>query len=246
MASPLLIVNADDFGRTAPATDSILACFSAGRLTSTTGMVYMADSERAASIAARHDLPIGLHLNLTQRYTDPVAPREIRLRQDRLVTFFRTHELMRWVYHPTLGSLLASCIQDQLDAFRRMYGREPSHIDSHHHAHVSSNVLLSSALPSGVKLRRTFTPLPGYRSWANRRYRSTINQVMARKFRGTTYFFDLSGFQYALRADHFLHHSGVSIEVMVHPEYQYDYALLMSTSWLEALEGFKLGSYDDL
>jgi hypothetical protein len=49
--SGLLIVNADDWGGSEATTDAILATFEAGRITSTSGMVHMPDSDRAAEIA---------------------------------------------------------------------------------------------------------------------------------------------------------------------------------------------------
>ena len=67
----MLIVNADDWGRSVAETDAALTCFSQGRVTSVTAMTFMADSERAAGIALRHDIPVGLHLNFTEPLTAP-------------------------------------------------------------------------------------------------------------------------------------------------------------------------------
>src|ERR1700710_640786 len=49
--SGLLIVNADDWGGERRSTEAIQEAFDAGRVTSTTAMVYMEDSGRAAEIA---------------------------------------------------------------------------------------------------------------------------------------------------------------------------------------------------
>jgi predicted glycoside hydrolase/deacetylase ChbG (UPF0249 family) len=47
----VLIINADDWGRSPAETDAALDCFSNGRITSVTAMVFMADSKRAADLA---------------------------------------------------------------------------------------------------------------------------------------------------------------------------------------------------
>src|SRR5437016_12533100 len=59
-----LIINADDWGRDAQTTDRTFECFQHRVLSSASGMVFMEDSARAASIATEQDLDIGLHLNL--------------------------------------------------------------------------------------------------------------------------------------------------------------------------------------
>jgi predicted glycoside hydrolase/deacetylase ChbG (UPF0249 family) len=57
-------VNADDWGGYPEMTDATLRCFQAGAISSTTAMVYMRDSERAAELARASGIPTGLHLNL--------------------------------------------------------------------------------------------------------------------------------------------------------------------------------------
>ena len=47
----MLIINADDFGRSVAETNAALQCYTAGRITSVSAMVFMADSERAAELA---------------------------------------------------------------------------------------------------------------------------------------------------------------------------------------------------
>ena len=74
----LLIVNADDWGYDRATTDAIERAFEAGRITSATGMVHMADSARAAELANRLGRAIGLHINLTQPFSDPDTPERVR------------------------------------------------------------------------------------------------------------------------------------------------------------------------
>ena len=65
----MLIINADDWGRSLAETDAALECYKAGRITSVSAMVFMGDSERAAELAKENKLDVGLHLNFTDRFT---------------------------------------------------------------------------------------------------------------------------------------------------------------------------------
>ena len=49
--TPILIVNADDYGWNRPTTEATLEAFRAGRITSATALMFMDDSERAAELA---------------------------------------------------------------------------------------------------------------------------------------------------------------------------------------------------
>jgi predicted glycoside hydrolase/deacetylase ChbG (UPF0249 family) len=46
----MLIINADDWGRSVAETDAALRCYREGRITSVNAMVFMQDSERAARL----------------------------------------------------------------------------------------------------------------------------------------------------------------------------------------------------
>ena len=65
----MLIINADDWGRSVAETDAALKCFRERRITSVSAMVFMGDSERAAELAKENKLDVGLHLNFTDRFT---------------------------------------------------------------------------------------------------------------------------------------------------------------------------------
>ncbi len=62
----MLIVNADDLGRSKAATDAAMVCYAKGRITSTSAMVFMMDSERAAEAASGAGLDVGLHVNFSE------------------------------------------------------------------------------------------------------------------------------------------------------------------------------------
>ena len=97
----MLIINADDWGRSRAETDVELECFRAGRFTSASAMVFMEDSERAAELAREYGVDVGLHLNLSQRYTRPPAS-SIAEAQDKIVRFMTKSKYAVLLYHPAL------------------------------------------------------------------------------------------------------------------------------------------------
>ncbi len=99
-----VIVNADDWGCTAEITDRILECILHGVVSSTSAMVFMADSERAAALARTHNVDAGLHLNLTTAFSGPNVPPELIRRQQKLTRFLRSNRYAPVLFHPLLAS----------------------------------------------------------------------------------------------------------------------------------------------
>ena len=85
----MLIINADDWGRSVAETDAALTCYREGRITSVSAMVFMVDSERAAELANAHGLDVGLHLNFSEPFTDDKCPRGLRHCHNRIVRFLK-------------------------------------------------------------------------------------------------------------------------------------------------------------
>ncbi len=246
-ARSLLIVNADDFGGNILATDRIEHCFSAGRITSTSAMVYMSDSARAAEIARSRDMPVGLHLNLTQPFEDPSVPPPVRERQAKAARHFARGRRTRFTYNPFLRDLVESCLADQLDRFRETFEREPTHIDGHNHAHLSPTVLL--ALPKRMPVRTAendphMAPTPGQ---LMRRIRHAF--IEHRQLTTECFFaIDPVAAEPSITAIEALltHADCHSVEIMTHPDRDLDYELLTSDGWLRALRERRLGSFLDL
>lgn len=243
--SGLLIINADDFGGNRLATDRIARCFETGGLTSTSAMVYMSDSQRAAQIACSQNLPVGMHLNVTQAFEDPATPTAVRKRQEHLVRYFRRGRLRRFTFNPAVQACARLCIKDQLEEFRRLYGREPSHIDGHNHAHLSPSVFL--ALPKGVRAR---TRESSGREHLGLFLRQIWHELIARRQTTTDYFFaiDRLGRTPTIRDIEVLlaPSSEASVEIMTHPDRDYDYRVLTSDVWIRALQQRRLGSFQQL
>ncbi|HEX5307724.1 MAG TPA: ChbG/HpnK family deacetylase [Solirubrobacteraceae bacterium] len=247
-AGGLLIVNADDWGGFRSGTDAIEACFQAGAITSSTAMMYMSDSRRAAELAQERARPIGLHLNLTQPFDAPDVPAAVRERQRRLCLHFAPLARRRWVASPfpSVHALVADAIRDQLEQFQRQYGRQPTHLDSHHHVHVCPDVFASGALARGMRVRQTVSVLPGKRDPATalRRFKHVL---LASRFLTTERFWAVrevaregAGIPIGDAARMALTQS---VEVMVHPSFPGEVDVLRSQAWAQAIAGAPLGSY---
>jgi chitin disaccharide deacetylase len=118
-----LIVNADDFGRSACINAGTTHAHEHGIVTSASLMVRCPAAGQAADYARAHpDLSVGLHVDLAEW----------------------AHGGDRWhaVYDfPTSdGDAVAAEVERQLDSFRRLLGRDPTHLDSHQHVHEKEPV----------------------------------------------------------------------------------------------------------
>jgi predicted glycoside hydrolase/deacetylase ChbG (UPF0249 family) len=121
------VVNADDLGMSAGVNEGILEAHTNGIVTSASLMVSRHGAAHAASLLDAHpSLSVGLHLE-----ADDV------------------HDLDD---PPQAAELFAA----QLERFRELTAREPTHIDSHHHVHLENGRLehfRALARPLGVPVR---------------------------------------------------------------------------------------------
>src|SRR5262245_47534165 len=187
----MLIVNADDFGRDKPTTDRIVACFLERRITSTSAMVFMADSERAAALCLEHNLEAGLHLNFDERFNGSVPTARCREYLDRVATFLRRTKYSQVIFNPLLRREFEYLFNVQHEVFLLLYGRSPAHINGHHHLHLATNVLMDGIIPAGTRVRRCFTFAKGERSLVNRLYRRAVDHLVERRFVTTDKLFGL-------------------------------------------------------
>ena len=115
-----VIVNADDFGLSRGVNRGIIEAHERGILTSTSFMVRQPAAEEAAEYArANPALGVGLHVDLGEWVC------------------IRGHWMLRYevVKIDDKFPRFLDEIRRQLDRFRALVGREPSHIDSHQHFH---------------------------------------------------------------------------------------------------------------
>jgi predicted glycoside hydrolase/deacetylase ChbG (UPF0249 family) len=135
-----LIVNADDFGLSAGVNRGIIRAHESGIVTSASLMVRQPAADDAVALARRHPrLAVGLHLDFGE-----------------------------WVYRDGAWATLyevvpaddpaaaADEVDRQLAAFTELVGRDPTHIDSHQHAHRSEplqSIVRRIAEERGIPLR---------------------------------------------------------------------------------------------
>jgi len=113
---PQLIVNADDFGHSTAVNAGIADARVQGIVTSTSLMVLRPEAEHAAELArADVDLSVGLHVELG----------EWMYREGEWKALFETD-----------ADGIDAVVTSQLEVFRSMMGRGPTHLDSHQHAHL--------------------------------------------------------------------------------------------------------------
>jgi predicted glycoside hydrolase/deacetylase ChbG (UPF0249 family) len=135
-----LIVNADDFGRSPGVNRGIMRTHQHGIVTSASLMVRWPAAVEAAVYARMHPtLSVGLHLDLGE-------------------WFYRNSnwDVLYQVVDLDDAFAVRQELTRQLDGFRNVMGREPSHIDSHQHLHQKQPVrtaALEAAHQFGIPLR---------------------------------------------------------------------------------------------
>lgn len=230
----MIIVNADDFGRSRAETDAIVACHSARRITSTTAMMFMEDSERAARTALDLGIDVGLHLNLSQSFTGLRVPDPLRRSHDRIVGFLRATKYALVLYNPFLRRQFRQVVDAQIEEFARLYGKPPAYIDGHHHQHLCANVLFDGIIPRGRRVRRNFTFWPGEKSALNRWYRRRVDGMLARDYSLVDYFFSLEECLGNGRLSRVFHLAETAtVELMTHPVNASEFEYLMSDAYFD-------------
>lgn len=135
----LLIVNALDFGRTPSVNEAIVRASTRGIVTSASLMVFGAAAEDAARRLTELDsLAVGLHVDLGEW----VQRGEVWL------TLYERCDL-------SSADAVAAELVRQLECFRALVGRDPTHIDSHQHVHrrpVVARAMRTFAKQLGVPL----------------------------------------------------------------------------------------------
>jgi predicted glycoside hydrolase/deacetylase ChbG (UPF0249 family) len=110
-----VIVNADDLGKSGEIDRGIFEAHDRGIVTSASLLVDGPDAAAAVGLAKqRPDLSLGLHVAFDDRG--------------------------RWFINVQDSRVVRRELDRQLEAFVRLTGEPPSHLDSHHHAHRFFNV----------------------------------------------------------------------------------------------------------
>jgi chitin disaccharide deacetylase len=148
-ARRILIVNADDFGRSLGVNAGVVRSHEAGIVTSASLMVrWQAASAAAAYAHTRPALAVGLHLDLG----------EWRFREDEWEQVYE-------VIDANDPAAVESELERQLSTFRTLLHRDPTHLDSHQHVHRKFEPVCSAVLRAGAALGipvRGLTPAVTY------------------------------------------------------------------------------------
>lgn len=243
----MLIINADDFGRCRLATDRILSCYKQGSVTSTSAMVFMSDSQRAAELAREYNIDVGLHLNFTQELTQRINSSLLCDYHDRIAGFLTKNKYNFLIYNRALRRQFEYVFQAQIEEFERLYGTSPSHIDGHHHMHLCANMLIGSIIPKGQKVRRNFSFARREKSFLNRMYRAAIDKWLARRYLTADYLFSLSERIKTGRLARALELAKLWIvELETHPELVEDFEWLMGDACVQAFSSLQRRNYAQL
>ena len=133
----LVIVNADDLGRTSGINAGIFAAHRDGVVSSATLMVASPAAEEAAAALPDHpELGVGLHVTLTGSV--PTLP---AARVPSLVDAGGRLPRRPVGLAGAAAAEVAAEVRSQLERFRELTGRLPTHLDSHHHSHRMPVVL---------------------------------------------------------------------------------------------------------
>ena len=128
-AAKVLIVNADDFGLTAGVSRGILEAHRSGIVTSTTLLVNREIPTDQVEELKACGLGVGVHLNLT--LGAPVSdPKRVPSLVDAEGRFIRDAREAAARAKPDEARIE---LGTQIDVFRRIMGRFPTHLDTHHH-----------------------------------------------------------------------------------------------------------------
>ncbi|HZP07529.1 MAG TPA: ChbG/HpnK family deacetylase [Terracidiphilus sp.] len=239
-----LIINADDWGLDRETTDCIRRCFAHKALSSTSAMVFMADSVRASELAREEGIDTGLHLNLTEPFSGSGISSQLAGHQEKVALYLRKRRAHQAIFHPGLTRSFTYTVQAQLEEYARLYGQPPARLDGHHHMHLCANVLFSALIPRGIVVRRNFSFRPGEKGSLNRWYRRRIDQMLARRHQFADFFFALAPLSPPERLSHIFSLSRqLMVEVETHPVVPEEFRFLTSDALLNWTGGSPLATH---
>jgi len=141
-----LIINSDDYGRTPEISRGIREAHLRGVVTSTTCMMNIPSTAKDIAIALKEvpDLGMGVHLVLTMGRPISV-PESVPSLVDENGDFFKYTPLIEHLTSLNMDEVKQEW-RSQIEAFVEAAGRNPTHLDSHHHASYFSPQLFHGML----------------------------------------------------------------------------------------------------
>lgn len=249
----LLIVNADDFGLSKGQNYGIIDSFRHGAVTSTTALVNGEAVDHAVQLCRDEPkLAVGMHFVLT--LGKPLT---------QMLNFTRNGLLGKWVWEMADEDMLplneiAEELECQYQRFIKLFGREPTHLDSHHHVHMIPQIfpiVAHFATQRGLPLRLDRNSVTNETNFAQALLSS---QGFSSEFYGD----EISEALFLQALDASAARGEASLEVMCHPAFidntlrrsAYCYPRLTelevltspSLKYAIAERGYYLGNFQDL
>ena len=141
-----LIINSDDYGRTPEISRGIRESHLRGVVTSTTCMMNIPTTAEDLAIALEEAPALGLGVHLVLTMGRPItAPEAVSSITDENGNFFRNKTLFDRISSVRVEEVKKEW-RAQIEAFVRAAGRNPTHLDSHHHSSYFSAGLFQAML----------------------------------------------------------------------------------------------------
>jgi hypothetical protein len=137
-----LIVNADDFGFSQPINEGICEAYTQGVVTDTSVLVRSPYALHALVLAKQAGLAAGLHIDFVTPFAQASSPEfgpGGRLLEELVNREFKNE--IRSVFTCEELLKIRDEMRKQIDDFRKMAGRLPSHLDYHYGLHYLPDVM---------------------------------------------------------------------------------------------------------
>jgi predicted glycoside hydrolase/deacetylase ChbG (UPF0249 family) len=141
-----LIINSDDYGRTPEVSRGIRESHLRGVVTSTTCMMNIPTTPADIAIALRETPNLGLGVHLVLTADSPLLKHEsVKSITDEKGNFLKLAVLIERIHDIDIHEVKNEW-HAQIEAFVKAAGRNPTHLDSHHHTSYFSPALIRAML----------------------------------------------------------------------------------------------------
>jgi predicted glycoside hydrolase/deacetylase ChbG (UPF0249 family) len=141
-----LIINSDDYGRTPEVSRGIRESHLRGVVTSTTCMMNIPTTPADITIALRETPKLGLGVHLVLTADAPLLKHEaVKSITDEKGNFLKLAVLIERINDIDINEVKKEW-HAQIEAFVKAAGRNPTHLDSHHHTSYFSPALIRAML----------------------------------------------------------------------------------------------------
>lgn len=193
----MILVNADDFGRSESINSSILYAFENKIINRTTMMINMPFVREAVKCANEKNITdrIGLHLTLDEGRPITDNIKNIRLFCDTDGSFNGNFRKSKKYFLSLNDSVVKKSCEEEISAqmqYYRTLGMSLFHIDSHHHVHTIPSILKITAplaIDYGFKSMRIRFNMRKT-NLVKSVYTRCVNAFISKKFETTDYFCD--------------------------------------------------------